>query len=251
MYASIQYSESPLAISVSSATLSGGDVDQLSHLLLSRDGSRLYFNTSAGAVAAVNATDGRVAWLVKYPRAAARTGNPDQPEQHLFRDLAPCLVWHDLVFIAPSDSARLFALEAATGQLAWALPPAAADDAVHLLGVSDETLIAGGDSLYWIDAYTGRLLAQFPPGRLGGAEIAAPSPRGFGRGLIAGSHVWWPTRDAIYVFEARPLKTEFGWQPKLVRQIPLAPLGITGGNLLMADDVLLIAGSDKLVALGK
>ena len=79
----------------------------------------------------------------------------------------------------------------------------------------------------------------------------APSPRGFGRGTIAGNRVWWPTREAIYVFEARPAKTDFGWQPKLVREIPLTSLGVTGGNLVMADDVLLIAGSDKLVALGK
>ena len=123
----------------------------------------------------------------------------------------------------------------------------AADDAVHLLGVMDDTLVVSGDSLYWIDAYSGRIMAQFPPGRLGGTEKSAPSPRGFGRGLIAGSQIWWPTREAIYVFEPRPLKTDFGWQPKLVRQIPLTSLGITGGNLLFANDVVLIAGSDRLV----
>ena len=53
------------------------------------------------------------------------------------------------------------------------------------------------------------------------------------------------------MFEARPAKTDFGWQPKLVREIPLTSLGVAGGNLVIADDVLLIAGSDKLVALGK
>lgn len=235
----------------SSATLGDGDLDQLSHLLITRDGNRLYFNTSAGAVASVDARDGHLLWLVKYPRAAARTGNPDQPEQHLFRDLTPCLAWKGLVFVAPADSDRLFALEAASGQLAWSLPKGAADDAVHLLGVMDDTLVVSGDSIYWIDAYSGQMMAQFPAGRLGGTEKSAPSPRGFGRGLIAGNRIWWPTREAIYVFEARPLKTDFGWQPKLVRQVPLAPLGITGGNLLFANDVVLIAGSDHLVALGK
>jgi len=235
----------------SSATLGDGDLDQLTHLLLTRDGDRLYLNTSAGAVASINAHDGRIAWLIKYPRAAARTGNPDQPEQHLFRDLTPCLAWQDLVYVAPADSDRLFAVEAATGQLAWSLAPGAADDAVHLLGAAEETLVVSGDSLYWIDAYSGRLLAQFPTGRLGGAEKSAPSPRGFGRGLIAGNHIWWPTREAIYVFEARLLKTDFGWQPKLVRKIPLASSGVTGGNLVFANDVVLIAGNDRLTALAK
>ena len=78
----------------SSATLGGGELDQLTHLLVTLDGDRLYLNTSAGAVAAVSADDGRLLWLVKYPRTRVRTGNPDQPERHLFRDLTPCLAWN-------------------------------------------------------------------------------------------------------------------------------------------------------------
>jgi outer membrane protein assembly factor BamB len=233
----------------SSATLGGGEIDQLTHLLVTLAGGRLYLNTSAGAVAAVNADDGRLQWLVKYPRTRVRTGNPDQPERHLFRDLTPCMAWGSLVIIAAADSDRLFALEAATGQLAWSLPPGAADDAVHLLGVANDTLLVSGDSLYWVDVYTGRQMAQFPRGKLGGAEHAAPSPRGFGRGALAGEHVWWPTRESLYVFDARPATTDFGWQPRLVREIPLLPRATTGGNLVLADGVLLIASGDKLMAL--
>jgi len=225
-------------------------MDQLTHLLVTLDGNRLYLNTSAGAVVAVSADDGRLLWLVKYPRAAARTGNPDQPEQHLFRDLTPCLAWKDLVIVAPADCNRIFALDATTGQLAWTLAPGAADDVVHLLGAVDDTLVASGDSLYWIDANSGRLLAQFPRGKLGGAEQAAPSPRGFGRGTIAGTHIWWPTRESIYVFDVRPVASDFGWQARLVREIPLGPRGVTGGNLVVAGGVLLIATGDRLVAFG-
>jgi len=169
----------------------------------------------------------------------------------LFRDLTPCLAWKDLVIIAPADCDRIFALYASTGELAWTLAPGAADDAVHLLGIADDTLLASGNSLYWIDAQQGRLLSQFPRGKLGGAEQAAPSPRGFGRGLLADNHVWWPTREAIYVFTAQPALTDFGWQPRLVRQIPLSTPQMTGGNLIIASGVLLIAGGDKLVAYGE
>jgi outer membrane protein assembly factor BamB len=232
----------------SSATLGGGEIDQLTHLLVTLAGRRLYLNTSAGAVAAVNADDGRLQWLVNYPRTRVRTGNPDQPERHLFRDLTPCLAWSDLVIVAPADSDRLFALEAATGQLAWSLPPGASDDAVHLLGVSNDTLLVSGDSLYWIDIYTGQKMARFPYGKLGGAEQAAPSPRGFGRGALAGDYVWWPTRESIFVFDALPTATDFGWQPRLLREIPLVRRGVAGGNLVFASGVLLIASGDKLTA---
>jgi outer membrane protein assembly factor BamB len=232
----------------SSATLGGGDIDQLTHLLVTQTGNRLYLNTGSGAVAALRADDGRLLWLVKYPRSAARTASADQFEPHPFRDLTPCLVWKDLLVVAPADCERIFALNQTTGELAWTLAPGAADDAVHLLGASDDTFIASGDSLYFIDAHTGRLLTQFPLGKLGGAEQSAPSPRGFGRGLIAGGHVWWPTRESIFVFEARPAATGFGWQPRLVREIPLLPRGVTGGNLVLAEELLLIATGEKLVA---
>lgn len=232
----------------SSATLSGGDLDQLTHLMVTLDGGRLYLNTSAGVVAAVSASDGRLLWLVKYPRAPIRTGEPDRMDNHLFRDLVPCLAFKDLVIVAPADCDRIFALEAATGQLAWSLAPGAADDIVHLLGAADDVLVASGDRLYWIDANSGRMLTQFPPGSLGSAGQAAPSPRGLGRGVLAGNHVWWPTRESIFVFNQRPIATDFGWQPKLTREIPLGPRGVTGGNLVIANGVLLIATGDRLVA---
>jgi outer membrane protein assembly factor BamB len=235
----------------SSVTLGGGEIDEITQLLITKDYGRLYIITSAGVVAAVGTEDGKLHWLVKYPRAAARAGNPDRSEKHLYRDLVPCLAWKDLVIVAPADCDRIFALYAATGQLAWTLAPGAADDAVHLLGVADDTLVASGDSLYWIDAQQGRLLAQFPHGKLGGADQAAPSPRGYGRGILAEDHVWWPTREMIYVFAARPMATDFGWQPRSVREIPLAAPQMTGGNLIMAGGVLLVASGDKLAAYGE
>ena len=233
----------------SSATPSGGEADQRSHLLVTLDSGRIYLNTSAGAVAALNAADGRLLWVLKYPRAAAGTGVPTA--QRWFRDLTPCLAAKDLLIVSPADCRQIFAADAASGQLAWALPPGAADDAMHLLGVQNDVLLASGDALYWIDACTGRLLTQFPRGQPGGAAQAVPMPRGFGRGVLAGGNVWWPTRESIFVFAAEPLTTDFGRQPRLVREIPLAPRGLTGGNLVLAGGVLLIAGGDRLVALGE
>ena len=125
-------------------------------------------------------------------------------------------------------------------------------DAANFVALSQQNwVIASGERLYWIDAETGRLTCQFPFGGTSGAGQAAPSPRGYGRGVLAGSHVYFPTRESILVFDQRPVKTDFGWQPRLVREIPLAPRGIAGGNLVIADGVLLIASADRLVALAE
>jgi hypothetical protein len=235
----------------STSTPGSGDTDELTHLMLTLRGGTLYFNTQGGVVAALSADDGRLRWVVDYPRSVMRSGDPDQPEQQFFRDLTPCLAWKDLVIVAPSDCDRIFALEAATGQLAWALPPGAAADAVHLLGVGQDTVLASGNWLYWIDANSGRLLGQFPQAGPTGPDQAAPAPRGLGRGLLAGSHVYFPTRESIFVFDQKPVRTDFGWQPHLVREIPLVPRGATGGNLVIAGGVLLIATGDRLVAFGQ
>jgi len=230
------------------ATLASGEIDLLTHLLVTLDSGRVYLNTNCGAVAALDAADGRLLWLVKYPRARFRPGDADRSAAYQFRDLVPCLAWKDLVIVAASDCDRIFALHAATGQLVWTLATSAATDAVHLLGVDQDVLLASGDALYWIDVLTGRQLTQFPAGRLGGAEQAASEPRGYGRGTLAGGHVWFPTHESIFVFGTQPTTTDFGQQPRLVREIPLIPRGVTGGNLVIAEGILLIASGDKLTA---
>jgi outer membrane protein assembly factor BamB len=230
------------------ASLGGGQIDELANVLLaSRDG-KLYLNSCAGVIASVDATDGRLDWLVRYPRATLATGNPDTREEHFFRDLVPCLVWKDLVICAPADCERIFALNAATGQLVWTLPPGVAADAVHLLGVGGQTLLASGDRLYWIDAATGRLLCQFPAGAPTAAGLAAPSPRGHGRGILADGRVYFPARDSILVFDEQPAADALGPQPRLIRELRLSPQGLTGGNLVISQGILLIAAGDKLVA---
>jgi hypothetical protein len=64
---------------------------------------------------------------------------------------------------------------------------------------------------------------------------------GFGRGILAGEEVYWPTRDRLYVFHQRHMR--------LTRQpVDLACMGLTGGNLVVSRGVLLIAGANQLAA---
>ena len=144
------------------------------------------------------------------------------------------MIYKGLVLTAPSDCDRVFALDAVTGQKVWDTPPGTAADIQYLLGVGSGNLIASGSRLVWIDVQTGEIKARFP-------AQTDDALRGYGRGILAGNQVYWPTRDRIYVFDQRG--------PQQTRQpIELAPLGLTGGNLVISRDVLLIAAADQLSA---
>lgn len=208
-----------------------GMLYERTHNLLTLHRETLYLNTNLGAVAALSARDGRVKWVRLYPRV--RQGDLLKPEAHTYRDLTPCLFDRGILFVAPSDSRRIFALEAATGHILWQTGPEVAD-AVHLLGTSADTLIAGGDKLYWIG------LDTEPPGKVKHVWPFGHEKLGYGRGVLAGDCVLWPGREKIYVFDQAS-----GRQKKV---ISLATRGATGGNLLVAPGYLLIAGNDELVA---
>jgi len=202
--------------------------------LLSLDEGTVYFNTNLGVVAALRAGDGQIQWVTRYPQVSSIAAESADPRQSSGRGLTPCVIHKGLVLAAPYDSDRVFALDAATGLLRWATPAGVVAGAQFLLGVGQGNLIVGGSRLVWIDVDSGEIKARFP------ASIASEM-RGYGRGVLAGDHVYWPTRDRIYVFDQRgPQQTQ---QP-----IELTPLGLTGGNLVIARDVLLIAAADRLSA---
>jgi hypothetical protein len=98
-------------------------------------------------------------------------------------------------------------------------------------------LVASGDRLYWIG------LGQPNPGRIRRVWPQGAESLGYGRGVLAGDCILWPTREKIYVSDQQT--------GRLRREIALLPRGLTGGNLLVAGDQLLIATGDELVALGQ
>lgn len=201
--------------------------------LLTLHAGVLYYNTNAGAVAALGTRDGRIHWLTRYPRATE--GDLLDPPPHLDRDLVPCVYDRGTLLVAPADSPRIYCLDAFTGQVLWQTGPEV-EDAVHLLGVAGDYLIAAGHKLYWIGLSPpeeGKVKAVWPDG---------PEKLGYGRGTLAGDCVWWPTRDKIYVFSQRTGRP--------VREILLTPLGIRGGNLVMTPECLLVASGTSLAALG-
>lgn len=205
----------------------GGQKDEATSNLITLDGNQLYINTNLGAVASLDKRDGAIRWLTVY--RTPQTGDAGKLAAHFQRDLNPCLADRGKVFVAPNDSEAIFAFDASTGDLLWESPHA--PDAMQLLGVGGGNLIAAGDRLYWFNIATGKLIHRWPDG---------PEPKGFGRGALVGSQVVWPTREELY------LLSQQSGQLKKVIQLAARHPGHTGGNLLVSEKYLYIAGSDNL-----
>jgi len=210
-----------------------GQMFESTHGLLTLHRETLYYNTNLGAVAALRTRDGRILWVSRYPRA--QRVDPAHLAPHWRRDPSPCLYDRGTLLVAPADSPSILALDAANGQILWLSGPEPAD-ALHLLGVAGEQLIASGGKLYWIalrGAERGRVRHLWPDG---------PDRPGYGRGLLAGQDVLFPTREKVYVFDQQTAQAR--------KVIDLMAQGAMGGNLVAAGERLLIAGSRELVALG-
>jgi outer membrane protein assembly factor BamB len=213
-------------------TPAAGRGDEITHTLLTLAGDRVFVNTNLGVVAALEADDGRLRWLRRYDRTG-RSLSTRLPG-HFDRDPSPCVYDRGVLYVAPADTAAVFALDADTGAALWAVY--SLSDATHLLGVVDGKLIASGHRLWAVDTQSGRVEFVWPESEHAGI-------RGFGRGVVAGREVFWPTRDKIFVFDATT-----GQQTR--RPIDISPFTERGANLVAAEGHLLIAGEDRLTALG-
>ncbi len=223
----------------SAETPAGGQAEELTHNLLTLEQGVLFANTNLGAVAAIAARDGHVQWISTYPRAKrSSSSGQDKRAAHFYRDLNPCVYHRGVLLVAPSDSEYILAFDATTGQTLWESHLAA--DAVHLLGVGGGNLIASGDHLWWLDVEGGKVMAKWPE----------QSPSGYGRGILAGDKIYWPTRDALYVFDQQVSRSG---QAPIVRD-PILLSGekrqAGGGNLVIGHGVMLIATANKLYAFG-
>ncbi len=208
-----------------------GMFEETTHQLLTLAEGKVYYNTNLGCVAALEASDGEIAWIAQYPRA--KVIEPNRPAGRTFRDLTPCVYDQGRVFVAPADGDRIFALDAGSGRALWECRRA--EDAVHLLGVAAGRLFASGDRLWWIDTENGQVVHVWPEQGM---------PRGFGRGLLAGDKVYWPTRDAINVFDQRT-----GAAVGIMELRKRLPDGqdATGGNLVAGAGHIIIATPTELL----
>ena len=200
------------------------------HRLLSLDGPSVYYQTNVGAVLALEAETGATRWVATYPRQDSNPLAGSGSE----RDLNPAVVHDGRVFVAPSDADAIFAFDAATGRLLWKSNPIADDIRLsHLLGVAKGRLVATGDRVLLFNVKTGELLHAWPD--------SGQSLKGYGRGLLAGDYIYWPTASEIQVLDQRnALRAE----PPIKL---LQSYHMHGGNLVAGDGYLIVAQADGMV----
>ncbi len=216
---------------------------RVSHALVSISDGVVYYQSYVGTLAALDAATGDLLWLVQYPRAELASDGYPRRRRAEARDVATTLVAGDLVIVAPADCDRIFAVLRDTGQIVWATAPGEADDAAHLLGITDQHVIAQGDRLYWINRRTGLIEAAFPEGASRQNYGALPSPRGVGRGALSNQAIYFPTTDAIYVF-ATGLGNQN--QTELIQVVDLKAPKLNGGQLVIAGNRLVLTTKNRL-----
>ena len=214
-------------------TVASGQWPEITSDLLTLAGGTLYLNTNLGAVAALSTADGEIRWIACYPRATVA----ETDAAHFYRDSNPCVYSRGKLFVAPTDTPNVLALDASTGALLWESPHF--PETIHLIGVVGDQLIGSGKQIVWWNVDSGKVIG----------DSRDPTTGGYGRGALVDSEVYWPMRAQI-----RRCKQRISHPDELDADEPIQldhfdpPL--SGGNLVAANGYLLIATPTKLVAFG-
>ncbi len=174
---------------VASAVANVGEAENyISHHLLTLGENMVFFTPEFGAVAALDAADGRLLWAVTYPSSPPQR-DPDPLEDPLKdsrrQGLTPPVFHQGVVYAAPTDSQSVLAIAAQSGVILWEQTIPKQDHIRHALGVVKrplgggvrEELILSGDELWILDAASGNILSPKPP-----APDTDPEYFGYGRG---------------------------------------------------------------------
>lgn len=194
--------------------------------LVTMAGTRLVYCTHAGVIAAVDRFTGKRAWAMRYP-----SRHQDLPDPWP-RETNPCMHYDQRIYVAPRDSNRLFCLCALSGRVLWEREGIDVD---HLLGIAKGRLLfTTPRGVRAVDAADGLDRWSQP------AEGDLPS---FGRGLLAGGKLYWPTRDPH--LPVRVLNIEDGASEE---NDPTRLHRLRAGNMAYAHGCLVVAGVDELSA---
>jgi outer membrane protein assembly factor BamB len=226
----------------------------------------LFYATNLGTVCCLNPGDGSVQWVVQYVSPSMfMPGSRDdgRPLRFLYRQVN-CQCNAGLLYCAPSDCGEVFALDATSGDLVWSTAAGEVPDIKTFVGFAEDSIVYSGDRLVWLDRWTGSVQSVFPGARTPGRLMALHRSRGVGQPALHRGYVYFPTSEEILVFDAsqspgkltraqqgeQASASRVGESPARVAE-PISRMatgsrGAAGGNLLVDDEVLLMATPSRL-----
>jgi outer membrane protein assembly factor BamB len=158
------------------------------HELLTQAGRNIVFCTHTGAVIALDSATGKKAWAFRYPRPARKAIDLGR-----IPDPAPAIAFGGQVFVAPTDTDRIYALDAETGRPQW---ESVAMDGVALLGVTHgRVIVTVNGQMRGVRALSVANGSQREPD--GWVQHDGGGLATFGRGFANDDVIVWPTKSGI------------------------------------------------------
>jgi outer membrane protein assembly factor BamB len=216
--------------------------DEASQTALLLEGERLYVAPHLGCVACLGATSGGIRWLTKYPRADF-PANDSREASRWQRGLGAMHLRGDSLVILAADCERVFALDGISGKLKWASRRELMNDAVYVLGATEEEVVLTGESVYWLDPANGQVKACYPERWVNLGQDRIDPHSAYGRGIWAGDSVWYPARDAILKVTLAP-----NGKVHVTSELPLPQKPSPFGNLAHLNGRLYWASEDCVMA---
>jgi outer membrane protein assembly factor BamB/tetratricopeptide (TPR) repeat protein len=205
---------------------------RLHHLTLA--GSNIVYCSHTGTIAAVDSQSGRRAWAIRYPVIDARPADilPS------IREDSPCVYADGRLFAAPADADRLYCLDPSSGAPLWERDRI---EVTHLLGAANGRLIfTTPNGIRALLADTGLDALSAQSHERGWLQPVDGKISPFGRGLLLGDMVLWPTRE----YGLLVLNQWDGEQPDDLD--PTAIKKIRPGNMAFGNDCLAVADKNEL-----
>ncbi len=198
------------------------------HNRLCVSNGQVIWSTMFGCVLKIEPQSGHVLWAVNYPSVEDHGAF----SSHESSAIALPFVWGGVVYVTGVSQHRVLAIDETHGVIRWSTP--IPTRVTHLVGERDGILVAGGESLWGIDASSGEPLWR--------SGFDSPDGSGTGTGVIAGETVWWTSRDAL-------LGADLRTGALVARHEIHAAWGLRGGTLITTPDHLLLLESGRISAI--
>ncbi|MGF1582132.1 MAG: PQQ-binding-like beta-propeller repeat protein [Gemmataceae bacterium] len=210
-------------------------------------GTVLVYCSNQGAIIGFDPTRGTRLWAVGYPshdeqRLPLSSIGPslllktkEEPKVSV-REFCPCIFADSRLFVAPTDTDRIYSLNPLTGRTLWERDRI---QVVHLLGCHNGRLVFNTDNLVRaVDSESGSDKGGWIPPTSGAIRTT-------GRGFLAGDAVLWPTGDPNWPVKLIDCRSGQPILGKIAGGTALRRL--QSGNFAYTKGCLVVATCDEII----